>query len=155
LTVRCISCFSYHFCIPVYIPVYFQACKGASPVRSGVDVLPYSFSIAPFAIVAGGTATALKKYRIQNVVAWCFIMIGFGLQTTLHVGSATRNWVGFEIVTGIGLGLLVRKSPGLQLVPHLQRCSSPQLHSRYCPLFPSVTMRWHSRCSFSSDLSFK
>ncbi|KAF8502520.1 iron permease [Gautieria morchelliformis] len=89
-----------------YLPVYFQACKGASPVRSGVDLLPYSFSIAPFAIVAGATASATKKYRIQNVAAWCFIMIGLGLQTTLHVTSATRNWVGFEILAGIGLGLL-------------------------------------------------
>ncbi|KIM90095.1 hypothetical protein PILCRDRAFT_1464 [Piloderma croceum F 1598] len=89
-----------------YLPVYFQACKGASPLRSGVDMLPYSFSIAPFAIVAGATATVWNKYKLQNVVAWCFITIGMGLQTTLHTDSAIRNWVGFEIVAGIGFGLL-------------------------------------------------
>jgi len=70
-------------------------------------MLPYSFSIAPFAIVAGATATVWNKYKLQNVVAWCFITIGMGLQTTLHTDSAVRNWVGFEIVAGIGFGLLV------------------------------------------------
>ncbi|GJJ08923.1 hypothetical protein Clacol_003143 [Clathrus columnatus] len=90
----------------VYLPVYFQACKGDSPIRSGVDLLPYSFSIAPFAIVAGAAASATKKYRVQNIVAWGFIMVGLGLQSTLHVTSATRNWVGFEIIAGIGFGLL-------------------------------------------------
>ncbi|TFK91581.1 iron permease [Polyporus arcularius HHB13444] len=89
-----------------YLPVYFQACKGASPIRSGVDVLPYSLSIAPFAIVAGGTATAMNKYKPQNVIAWACIVVGMGLQSTLHADSATRNWIGFQIVAGIGFGML-------------------------------------------------
>jgi len=89
-----------------YLPVYFQACKDASPLKSGVDVLPYSLSIAPFAIVAGATAAGASKYRPQNVIAWVFIIIGMGLQSTLHAGSATRNWIGFQIVAGVGFGLL-------------------------------------------------
>ena len=94
----------------VYLPVYFQACKDSSPVGSGVNVLPYSLSIAPFAIVAGGTATAMNKYKPQNVIAWACITIGMGLQSTLHADSATRNWIGFQIVAGIGFGMLVRVS---------------------------------------------
>ncbi|OSX62054.1 hypothetical protein POSPLADRAFT_1074411 [Postia placenta MAD-698-R-SB12] len=89
-----------------YLPVYFQGCKDASPLRSGVDMLPYSFSIAPFAIVAGATATATNKYRPQNVIAWCFVVVGMGLQSTLHENSAVRNWAGFQIIAGIGFGLL-------------------------------------------------
>lgn len=89
-----------------YLPVYFQACKDATPLSSGVDMLPYSFSIAPFAIVAGATATGTGKYRPQNVIAWVFVVIGMGLQSTLHTTSATRNWAGFQIVAGIGFGLL-------------------------------------------------
>lgn len=91
----------------VYLPVYFQACKAASPLDSGVDMLPYSFSIAPFAIVAGATATAFNMYKPQNIIAWCFVTVGMGLQSMLHEGSETRTWVGFEIIAGIGFGLLV------------------------------------------------
>ncbi|KAF8810805.1 MFS general substrate transporter [Phlegmacium glaucopus] len=89
-----------------YLPVYFQACKGGSPLRSGIDMFPYSFSVAPFAIVAGGTATAFNRYKPQNVMAWVFITVGMGLQSTLNVDSAVRNWVGFQIVAGIGFGML-------------------------------------------------
>jgi len=91
----------------VYLPVYFQACKGASPLRSGIDMLPYSFSIAPFAIVAGATTTMSGRYKPQNVIAWCLVVVGMGLQSMLHTGSAVRNWAGFEIVAGMGFGLLV------------------------------------------------
>ncbi|KAI0750013.1 iron permease [Daedaleopsis nitida] len=89
-----------------YLPVYFQACKDSSPVGSGVNMLPYSLSIAPFAIVAGGTATAMNKYKPQNVIAWACIVVGMGLQSTLHADSASRNWIGFQIIGGIGFGML-------------------------------------------------
>ena len=71
-------------------------------------MLPYSLSIAPFALVAGGTATAMNKYKPQNVLAWACIVVGMGLQSTLHADSAARNWIGFQIVAGIGFGVLVR-----------------------------------------------
>ncbi|RDB26872.1 Efflux pump FUS6 [Hypsizygus marmoreus] len=89
-----------------YIPVYFQACKGHSPIRSGVDLLPYSFSVAPAAIFIGATTSQFNCYRIQNVVSWCFVLVGLGLHTILHVDSAVRNWVGFEFIAGIGFGML-------------------------------------------------
>ena len=92
----------------VYMPVYFQACKGHSPIRSGVDLLPYSFSVAPAAIFIGATTSKFNCYRIQNVLSWGFVLVGLGLQTTLHVDSAVRNWVGFEFIAGIGFGMLVR-----------------------------------------------
>lgn len=92
----------------VYIPVYFQACKGHSPIRSGVDLLPYSFSVAPAAIFIGATTSQFQRYRPQNVLSWGFVLVGLGLQTTLHADSAVRNWVGFEFIAGIGFGMLVR-----------------------------------------------
>ncbi|GJJ12614.1 hypothetical protein Clacol_006857 [Clathrus columnatus] len=89
-----------------WLPQALYACKGSSPVRSGVDILPYSMIIAPFAIIAGGVGAATHKYRLMNIIAWCLIIIGFGLQTTLKVDTATRNWVGFQIISGAGFGLL-------------------------------------------------
>ena len=91
----------------VYMPVYFQACKGHSPIHSGVDLLPYSFSVAPAAIFIGATTSKFNCYRIQNIISWGFVLVGLGLQTTLHVDSAVRNWVGFELIAGIGFGMLV------------------------------------------------
>ncbi|KAJ7840764.1 iron permease [Mycena leptocephala] len=89
-----------------YLPVYFQACKNSSPLRSGVNMLPSSFSIAPFAIVAGATASVFNRYLPQNIIAWGFVLVGMGLQSTLHVDTAVQNWVGFQIIAGIGFGML-------------------------------------------------
>jgi len=36
-----------------YLPVFFQACLNASPIRSGVDGFPGAFLIAPFAFLCG------------------------------------------------------------------------------------------------------
>lgn len=113
------------------MPVYFQACKSASPLKSGVDMLPYSFSIAPFAVVAGATSTIFNRYKPQNFIGWCFVTVGMGLHVTLHESSALRNWVGFEIVAGIGLGLLVRASSSSVRV--YRRLKPAIVHSNYFP----------------------
>lgn len=93
-----------------YLPVYFQACLEASALRSGVDLLPYNIVTSPFTIIGGITVTKLKMYRPQNFVSWVTIVIGMGLFSTLQADSATRNWVGFQIIPSIGLGVLVRAS---------------------------------------------
>ena len=62
-----------------YLPVYFQACKGASPIRSSVDILPITLVIAPFAFTAGTLIQITQKYRWASVVAWSISLIGFGL----------------------------------------------------------------------------
>jgi hypothetical protein len=91
----------------VYLPVYFQACKDASPTRSGINLFPYSFSIAPAAIIAGAVASINGRYWWSNFGAWCLIMIGMGLQSTLRPNSSTGHWVGYELIAGAGYGLLV------------------------------------------------
>ncbi|KAG8694923.1 hypothetical protein FRC08_008172, partial [Ceratobasidium sp. 394] len=35
-----------------YLPIYFQASRGDSPIKSGVDLFGIAFTIAPFAIVS-------------------------------------------------------------------------------------------------------
>ena len=89
-----------------YLPVYFQACKGASPLRSSVDYLPTALVVAPFAFVSGAVVQIFQKYRWVNVVAWSLSLIGFGLLSTLDANSPTGHWVGYQIITS-AQGLLV------------------------------------------------
>ncbi|KAJ6543870.1 major facilitator superfamily domain-containing protein [Mycena capillaripes] len=46
-----------------YLPVFFQASLGASPLRAAVDFLAGSLITAPAAFVAGLIITVTKKYR--------------------------------------------------------------------------------------------
>ncbi|KAL7279419.1 hypothetical protein ACG7TL_007261 [Trametes sanguinea] len=89
-----------------YLPVYFQACMGASPVSSSVKVLPTTIICSPMAIIFGIVVKKVQKYRAVNVIGWAFIMVGFGLFTLLKADSPTAVWACFEVITGTGMGIL-------------------------------------------------
>ena len=101
-----ISMHSHGFCPVDYLPVYFQACKGASPVRSSVDFLPTALVVAPFAFLAGTLVQIFQRYRWVNLAAWALSLVGFGLLSTLHADSSTGHWVGYQLISA-AQGLLV------------------------------------------------
>lgn len=90
-----------------FIPAYFQAVLGAGPIRSGVDLLPTALVLAPAAIVCDVCIKTFSRYLPPNVIGWMLTLIGFGVPTLLKVGSPVANWVGFQILLSIGLGILV------------------------------------------------
>ncbi|CAK5262635.1 unnamed protein product, partial [Mycena citricolor] len=89
-----------------YLPVYFQACFGASPIRSAVDILPAALLIAPFGLVGGISVSIVKRYREANWIGWAFTVVGMGVLSTLKATSSVGSWVGFQVVVAVGLGLL-------------------------------------------------
>ncbi|KAJ7347852.1 iron permease [Mycena albidolilacea] len=89
-----------------YLPVFFQACFGASPIRSAVNSLPGSLITTPFALSAGVLITIMGKYRPINWIGWVISIVGFGLVSTFREDSSVGKWVGYQLVGGIGLGLL-------------------------------------------------
>jgi len=89
-----------------YMPVFFQACKGASPTASGVDSFGLGFVIAPSNIIAGLTISRTKHYRPQLWLAWCLVMVSAGLLSTLHADSSRGKSIGFEALMGVGIGIL-------------------------------------------------
>ncbi|GAA5833067.1 hypothetical protein JCM11251_006502 [Rhodosporidiobolus azoricus] len=89
-----------------FLPTYFQADKGDSPIQSGVHLFPISFIIAPFAIFTGISVTVTGHYKYQSWIAWTFATIGTGLLSLLKWDSGTAMWASFSVITGIGLGIL-------------------------------------------------
>ncbi|KAJ6609499.1 iron permease [Mycena sp. CBHHK59/15] len=89
-----------------YLPVFFQASFGASPIRSAVDVLPLALSISPFAFVGGAVITLSQRYRTVNWAGWAITIVGFGLFTTVREDSVVGKWVGYQLIAAIGIGLL-------------------------------------------------
>ncbi|KAG8746826.1 hypothetical protein FRC10_003348 [Ceratobasidium sp. 414] len=100
-----------------YLPVYFQASKGDSPIKSGVDLFGIAFTVAPFAIFTGISTVVLKKYRPQNYIAWVFNIVGMGVLSTLKYDSLKANSIGFQILIGIGSGILYSSTTFAILAP--------------------------------------
>ncbi|GJJ10742.1 hypothetical protein Clacol_004969 [Clathrus columnatus] len=86
-----------------FIPVYYQACKGASPILSGVETLGFAV-IAPAAIVGGILVNVSQKYRPWLWVGWCLMIIGSALMTTVKATTPTGHVVGLTAIVGFGIG---------------------------------------------------
>lgn len=89
-----------------YLPVYFQACKGASPTRSGVLAFGIGFSVPPAAIIGGVSVTRLQKYRPQLWLGWSILVLGLGLVSTVDDGVSVAHTVGYTLVLGSGVGIV-------------------------------------------------
>lgn len=89
-----------------YLPVYFQATKGANTLQSSVDMLSFTILIAPFAVACGASVEIASKYRPQNYVGWALLVIGYGLFTMLNVDSRKAFFVGIQVIMGVGHGIV-------------------------------------------------
>lgn len=87
-----------------YFPVYFQACKLASPIHSGIDLLGLTLAITPIAMCVGISIAILQRYRPQIWTGWVLIIISTGLLTTVKADDNIWKAIGFCILGGAGLG---------------------------------------------------
>lgn len=82
-----------------YLPLYFQAVKGATPLRSGVLILPITVSEAAIGIITGITIHQTGRYRELTWLGTLLLTIG---TRTSSIGEI----VAFELIGGIGAGFL-------------------------------------------------
>ena len=86
-----------------FIPIYYQACKGSSPLVSGLQTLGLA-CIAPSAIVGGIIVTASQKYRPPIWCGWCLCILGTALLSTVRYNTAASVTVGYSVLLGCGIG---------------------------------------------------
>lgn len=87
-----------------YLPLYFQAVLGATPLLSGIYLIPFALSLS---LVSGVTGVYIKKTGKYLPPIWfgmAVLTLGMGLFIDLGSG---RNWakiIIIQIVAGIGVG---------------------------------------------------
>ena len=87
-----------------YLPIWFQAIKGVSPLRSGIDTLPMILGNVFGVISAGALTTRFGYYMPFIFLSLIFMSVGAGLLTTLKVDSSSAHWIGYQILFGLGTG---------------------------------------------------
>jgi len=92
--------------IVYYLPVYFQAVKGHSPTKSGIDMLELSLTIAPVAILCGVSVAVFNRYRVQNYIGWILSIAGFALLSLIDAETTGVKLAGLQIMAAIGVGIL-------------------------------------------------
>ncbi|KAK3319952.1 major facilitator superfamily domain-containing protein [Cercophora scortea] len=87
-----------------FLPIWFQAVKGATAVNSGIMNLPLLISTVLMSIAAGITVTKFGYYAPFMITCSCLTAIGFGLLTTFKPDTGSPTWIGYQILAGAGIG---------------------------------------------------
>ena len=92
----------------IYVPLYLQIVKGATPTASGLLMLPMMVGIIFTSIISGQVISRLGRYKWFPVVGTLVMAVGLALFTRL--GVDTPIWQTFipMVVIGIGLGLAMQ-----------------------------------------------
>ncbi|KAL3417353.1 major facilitator superfamily transporter [Phlyctema vagabunda] len=89
-----------------YLPVLLQSSFGASPLRSGLLLLPFITTTAISGIVCGVFIHRTGRFQeIMWVGALC-LCLGFGLFVSFNLNTSTSQIIGYQLIGGLGSGFL-------------------------------------------------
>lgn len=92
------------FLLMYYLPIYFQSVRNASPVHSGIDLLPFLLATVISSMLGGGLVTAIGYYAPLLITGTAIFAIGSGFLTTYSIGMSNGRWIGYQILAGAGVG---------------------------------------------------
>ncbi|SCG63552.1 MDR family MFS transporter [Micromonospora halophytica] len=92
----------------IFIPLYLQIVRGASPTRSGLLMLPMMAGIIVTSIVTGRAMSRIGRYKWFPVAGSAVLLAGMLLFTRLAVDTSLWVAFGYLVVIGVGLGLCMQ-----------------------------------------------
>lgn len=87
-----------------YLPLYFQACLGDSPIRSGVLTLATALPLSFLSVLTGVFIRKTGQYLPPVWFGFVFLTLGYGLFTDLRANSSMTKIILYQIIAGIGVG---------------------------------------------------
>jgi len=93
------------FILVFYLPVWFQAVLKTTAMESGIRNIPLILAVTVFSIFAGVLTTVFGYYTPFMIVGPVLAAIGTGLLSTFDLDTGIGKWLGFQVLTGIGIGI--------------------------------------------------
>ena len=88
-----------------YIPIWLQAIKDVSAIKSGIDLLPLILALVISSIFTGFLVNRIGYYAPFMIANGVIMSIGAGLITTWTPDTMHPKWIGYQVVFGFGLGM--------------------------------------------------
>lgn len=101
-----------------YLPLYFQAILGATPILSGVYLLPHALALAAGSLATGIFIAKTGLFRPPIYFAFFMLVLGFGLFINLDASSSWAKIIIYQIIAGLGVGPLFQ-APIIALQAHI------------------------------------
>ena len=88
-----------------FLPIWFQAIKHASAVKSGIMSLPFVLGLVIMGVSAGILTRKIGYYTPWMVLSSTLTPIAAGLITTFTPHTGHSAWIGYQALFGMGIGL--------------------------------------------------
>lgn len=94
-----------------YVPTWFQAIKGDSPVIAGLSFIPFLLALVVASILGGIFTSRIGYYVPTMILASIVASIGIGVLTALfNPNTEHPTWMGLQVLCGFGVGLGLQQS---------------------------------------------
>ncbi|KAJ9633440.1 hypothetical protein H2204_006990 [Knufia peltigerae] len=87
-----------------FLPIWFQAIKGASAVHSGIMNIPAVLGISISSMFAGFSTRKFGYFTHFLYISCVMTTVGAGLISTFTTSTAHPKWIGYQVLWGLGLG---------------------------------------------------
>ena len=94
------------WCLLYYLPLYYEAVKGYSPIIAGVAAFPETFTVAPASILVGIAISVTGRFRWAIWSGWSLTVLGLGLLYLLSSSTSVVAFIFLNLVPSLGMGLL-------------------------------------------------
>jgi MFS family permease len=99
-------CIQIVVCVLIYyLPFYFQIVQELSSEKSGIDNLPFLMTSLFSPILAGLAVSHTGYYLPFMWLGSALATVGSGLIWTLKIDSPSAMYLGYQVLTGIGVGI--------------------------------------------------
>lgn len=98
------------FVLIYWVPIWFQAVKGASALKSGIYCLPMILALVIANAITGAGTTIIGYYNPFYYASVLLSCVGAGLLTTWKVDTSSGMWIGYQIIYGFGVGFGMQQS---------------------------------------------
>ncbi|KAF2475230.1 MFS gliotoxin efflux transporter glia [Lindgomyces ingoldianus] len=90
------------------LPIQFQSINNNSASQSGVRLIPLVLGVSAFTMVANALLTYWRHYNPFLVIGAIAATIGVSMIYTLDMQTSSRVWIGYELLTAMGVGLALQ-----------------------------------------------
>src|SRR5204862_2934432 len=132
-----------------YLPQFLQVVRGASPTRSGLELVPLMGGVLVSSIGSGQLTTRFGRYKVFPIIGTALMTVGLYLLSGLGPDTSTAETDLYMVILGLGLGFVMQV-----LVLAVQNAVSyrswaSRRRPRRC--FAPSAARWASRSSAPSS----
>lgn len=92
------------FVAVTYLPLWFQAVRQTSALRSGVLITPLILGFVIFSIIAGIFTSKIGYSNPSMIASAIFTSVGAGLLTTFSDATGSSKLIGYQALYGFGVG---------------------------------------------------